>query len=74
MRVSNIGTAVQAGLWKDIDKMKVPRLRGLASRSRYCHDGSDKHITRLVALYDRRLAIGLSGQDVADLTAFLKAL
>jgi cytochrome c peroxidase len=65
---------MQTGLWKDIGKMKVPSLRGLESRSPYFHDGSENDIAQLVGFYDRRFAIGLSGQDVADLTAFLKAL
>ena len=74
MRVTDIGSAMQTGLWKDIGKMKVPSLRGLESRSPYFHDGSENDIAQLVGFYDRRFAIGLSGQDVADLTAFLKAL
>jgi len=74
VRVTDIGSAMQTGRWKDIGKMKVPSLRGLESRSPYFHDGSENDIAKLVGFYDRRFAIGLSGQDVADLTAFLKAL
>ena len=74
LRVTDIGSAMQTGLWKDIGKMKVPSLRGLESRSPYFHDGSENDIAKLVGFYDRRFAIGLNGQDVADLTAFLKAL
>ena len=74
LRVTDIGSAMQTGLWKDIGKMKVPSLRGLESRSPYFHDGSENDIAQLVGFYDRRFSIGLSGQDVADLAAFLKAL
>lgn len=74
LRVTDIGSAMQTGLWKDIGKMKVPSLRGLESRSPYFHDGSENDIARLVGFYDRRFSIGLNGQDVADLAAFLKAL
>ena len=74
VRVTDIGSAMQTGLWKDIGKMKVPSLRGLESRSPYFHDGSENDIAQLVGFYDRRFAIGLSGQDVTDLSAFLKAL
>jgi cytochrome c peroxidase len=74
LQVTDVGSAMQTGLWKDIGKMKVPSLRGLESRSPYFHDGSENDIAELVAFYDRRFSIGLSGQDIADLAAFLKAL
>ncbi|MEI6548242.1 MAG: cytochrome C [Burkholderiales bacterium] len=74
LRVTDIGSAMQTGLWKDIGKMKVPSLRGIESRSPYFHDGSENDVAVLIGFYNRRFAIGLSGQDVTDLSAFLKAL
>jgi mono/diheme cytochrome c family protein len=74
VRVTDIGSAMQTGLWKDIGKMKVPSLRGLESRSPYFHDGSENDVAELVGFYNRRFAIGLSGQEVTDLSVFLKAL
>ena len=74
VQVTDIGSAMQTGLWKDIGKIKVPSLRGLESRSPYFHDGSENDVAELVAFYDRRFSIGLSAQEIADLAAFLKAM
>ncbi|MES2299640.1 MAG: cytochrome C [Pseudomonadota bacterium] len=68
------GAAMLSGKWKDIGKVKVPSLRGIESRSPYFHDGSVDKIEDIVGFYDRRFRMGLTRQEVADLSAFLKAL
>ena len=68
------GRAMQTGKWKDIGKLKVPSLRGIESRSPYFHNGVFNELDEVVKFYDRRFRLGLSPQEVEDLTAFLRAL
>ena len=68
------GLAMLTGRWRDVGKMKVPVLRNLSARAPYFHNGAQADLQGVVRFYDRRFQIGLSAQEVADLTAFLKAL
>jgi cytochrome c peroxidase len=68
------GLAMQTGRWRDIGRMKVPTLRGLSSRAPFFHNGSQADLAGVVRFYDRRFQIGLTQQEVADLSAFLRAL
>jgi cytochrome c peroxidase len=68
------GLALVTGLWKDVGKMKVPTLRGLAARSPYFHNGGARSLADVVGFYDRRFQIHLSAQEKADLIAFLSVL
>jgi cytochrome c peroxidase len=68
------GLAMQTGRWRDIGRMKVPVLRGLAARAPYFHNGAQADLNGVVRFYDRRFQIGFTPQEAADLTAFLKAL
>lgn len=68
------GAALVSGRWADIGKFKVPSLRGLAARAPYFHNGTARDLTQVVDFYDRRYGIGLRGEEVEDLVAFLNAL
>jgi len=68
------GLAMQTGRWRDIGRMKVPTLRALSSRAPFFHNGSQADLAGVVRFYDRRFQIGLTQQEVADLSAFLRAL
>lgn len=68
------GQAMLTGRWADVGKMKVPVLRNLSARAPYFHNGAQADLQGVVRFYDRRFQIGLTPQEVADLTAFLKAL
>ena len=68
------GLAMLTGRWADVGKMKVPVLRNLAARAPYFHNGAQADLQGVVRFYDRRFQIGLTPQEVTDLTAFLKAL
>ena len=68
------GLALVTGLWKDVGKMKVPTLRGLAARSPYFHNGAARSLADVVGFYDRRFHIHLSTQEKEDLIAFLSVL
>jgi cytochrome c peroxidase len=54
--------------------MKVPVLRGLASRAPFFHGGEAKSMADLVNFYDTRFTIGLTAQDKQDLVNFLNTL
>jgi hypothetical protein len=62
------------GECKDLGKIKVPVLRGLASRAPYFHGGEAKTLADLVNFYNTRFSIGLTAQDKQDLVNFLNTL
>lgn len=74
VRTTDPGRAVVTGKWDDVSKMKVPVLRGLASRAPYFHNGAAQTIPDVVDFYNRRFNMRLSPQDRDDLAAFLGAL
>jgi mono/diheme cytochrome c family protein len=49
-------------------------LKGAWQHAPYFHDGSAATLDDVVATYNRRRALGLSDQDVADLAQYLKSL
>jgi len=73
-RTTDPGRALITGRCADINRFKVPTLRGLAARAPYFHDGSAATLADVVDFYDRRFAIGLTPAEKAALTAFLAAL
>ena len=54
--------------------MKGPTLRALSARAPYFHNGSADNLTEVIQFYDRRFHIGFTGQEIADLRAFLEVL
>ena len=62
------------GLCFDISKMKVPVLRGLASRAPYFHNGSAQTLLDVVEFYNTRFSIGFTDQQELDLVNFLESL
>ena len=68
------GRALITGKWKDVGRFKGPILRGLAGRAPYFHNGSAETLDDAVTFYNRRFALGLSNQQIADLVAFLQTL
>lgn len=68
------GNAMVTGKWKDIGRFKVPNLRGMQLRAPYFHNGSARDLGEVVRFYDQRFRMGLTPQEVDDLTAFLQAL
>lgn len=68
------GRALVTGLWNDMDRFKVPVLRGLAARPPYFHDGSVGTIEGVVRFYELELGFVLTDAQRADLVAFLGAL
>jgi hypothetical protein len=72
--VCDMGRATGSGLWADIGKFTAPRLRGLAARAPYFHDGQAKDIEAVVRYYNKRFNMHLNGHEKKDLEAFLGAL
>jgi cytochrome c peroxidase len=74
VRTTDPGAALVTGHWNDINKFKVPNLRGLASRPPYFHNGSGTDLDDVIRFYQQRFDVGLSDRDEEDLKAFLAAL
>jgi cytochrome c peroxidase len=68
------GHALETGLCADVNRTKVPILRGLAARAPYFHNGAAANLTELVGFYNARFQMRLSPQQQTDLVNFLNAL
>lgn len=68
------GRAMITGKWADIGKFKGPILRGLEARAPYFHNGSAATLKEAVEFYNVRFSMGLTHNEIDDLTAFLSAL
>ena len=68
------GRAMVTGQWADMNKFKVPGLRGLAARAPYFHDGSVPTLAGVVDHYNTRNSIGLTDDEKRQLTLFLESL
>jgi cytochrome c peroxidase len=71
---SDPGKALLTGLCSDVNRVKVPILRGLAARAPYFHNGSATSLTQVVNFYNARFGMGLNNQQKTDLVNFLSAL
>jgi cytochrome c peroxidase len=74
VQTTDPGGALITGRWADIGKVKGPILRGLAPRAPYFHNGSAASLSDVVTFYDKRFSVGFTGQEKADLIAFLNSL
>ncbi|XXY50183.1 hypothetical protein WME91_03415 [Sorangium sp. So ce269] len=74
VKTTDPGRALISGRWADMNRFKVPGLRGLAVRRPYLHDGSAATIAAAVDHHDQRFGIGLDSSEKAALVAFLSAL
>jgi cytochrome c peroxidase len=68
------GVALTTGQCADVNRMKVPGLRGLAARGPYFHNGSAANLGQLVQFYSTRFQMNLNPQQLVDLQNFLAAL
>ncbi len=74
VRTTDPGQGLVTGRWADVGKFKVPALRGLSARAPFFHNGSAPSTDAVVTFYETRFRIGLSQQERADLSAFLRCL
>ena len=68
------GRAMITGQWADVNKFKVPGLRGLAARAPYFHDGSAATVADVVSHYEARFSIHFEGDEKRQLVTFLESL
>jgi cytochrome c peroxidase len=74
VQTTDPGVALVTGKWSDIGKVKVPILRGLASRAPYFHNGSAQTLSDVLNFYEFRFGVSFTAQERADLIAFLNSL
>lgn len=68
------GIALATGQCADMNRFKVPALRGLAARAPYFHNGSAANLGQVVQFYSSRFQMKLNPQQIVDLQNFLAAL
>ena len=68
------GRALKSGKWADMDRFKVPSLRGLSARAPYFHNGIAPTLNDVVLHYERELGFVFTPVEREDLVAFLEAL
>jgi hypothetical protein len=68
------GFALTTGKCKDIGKITMQQMRGLAARAPYFSNGSAKTIREIVDFYDRRYNIGYTEQEKQDLVNLMRVL
>jgi cytochrome c peroxidase len=70
------GRALRTGKWTDMDRFKVPSLRGLSARAPYFHNGIAATLDEVVSHYEAELSFKFDEKpgDREALIAFLEAL
>lgn len=68
------GMALFTGQCADVNRVKVPGLRGLSARGPYFHNGSAANLGKVAQFYSSRFQMNLNPQQLADLQNFLAAL
>lgn len=68
------GKGLVNGKCQDLGKMKVPILRGLASRAPYFHGGNAETLEELVDFYNDRFHIEFTEDEKKDLVNYLNSL
>jgi cytochrome c peroxidase len=68
------GRALKSGHWADMDRFKVPSLRGLSARPPYFHNGIAATLNDVVLHYEQALGFVFTPEEREDLVAFLQAL
>ena len=68
------GRALKSGRWADMDRFKVPSLRGLSARAPYFHNGTAATLNDVVLHYQQALGFQFTPEQRAALVAFLHAL
>jgi cytochrome c peroxidase len=71
---SDPGRAMVTGKCVDLNKVKVPGLRGLAARAPYFHNGSAIDLQAVIDFYAQRFNFQLSAGQEADVVAFMISL
>lgn len=68
------GYALTTGQCRDIGKITIQQMRGLAARAPYFSNGTAATLRGIIDFYDRRYNIGYTEQEKQDLTNLLSVL
>jgi len=68
------GYALTTGKCRDIGKITIQQMRGLAARAPYFSNGSARTLRDIVDYYDRRYSIGYTEQEKQDLVNLMSVL
>lgn len=71
---SDPGYALTTGRCRDIGKITIQSMRGLAARAPFFASGSARTIRAIVDYYERRYRMGLTEQEKQDLTNLMSVL
>jgi hypothetical protein len=74
VQTTDPGRALITGKWSDMNRFKVPTLRGLASRAPYFHDGSAQSIGAVIDHYQSRFDFQFADGEKRHLQMFLESL
>jgi cytochrome c peroxidase len=75
IQTSDLGRGMVTGKWNDINKFKVPVLRGLAGHAPYFHNGSAATLGEVIDAYEAAgFQFHFTAHERADLIAFLESL
>ncbi len=74
VQTTDPGRALITGRFADMNRFKVPGIRGLAARAPYFRDGSARTLKQLVKTYEERIDFVFTDAEEDDLVAFLSAL
>jgi cytochrome c peroxidase len=68
------GRALKSGRWADMDRFKVPSLRGLSARAPYFHNGTAATLNDVILHYQQALGFVFTAEQREALVAFLQSL
>jgi hypothetical protein len=68
------GRALKSGRWADMDRFKVPSLRGLSARAPYFHNGTAATLNDVILHYQQALGFQFTPEQREALVAFLQSL
>jgi cytochrome c peroxidase len=74
VRSTDPGAGLRTGRFADLNKFKVPSLRGLASRAPYFHGGTAENLDKVLDHYKDALGFRFTSDERDALIAFLTAL
>lgn len=74
IQTTDPGRAGSTGKWADLNRFKVPSMRGVAARAPYFHNGVAATLLDVVRLYEQVFGFDFSSTEESDLVAFMNAL
>ena len=74
IRTTDPGKANRTGKWADMNRFKVPSLRGLTARAPFFHNGAARTLHDVIRVYEVELGFKFTPAEKNDLIAFMNAL